>query len=116
MVANTTESFAGGIGGLGGVQDLFQIVNAGEPADAADEVFGVVGDDGFAADAHVAGADGGVKGVEGNVVGAKAGGIDIDLIFTHETADRGDFGHAGDAVELVADEKILNGAQLVETF
>ena len=44
-----------------------------------------------------------------NVVRAKLGRIDIHLVLADEAADAGDFGHARNGIELVADEPILHG-------
>ncbi len=53
-------------------------------------------------------------GAEGQVVLAKAIGIDVDLILLDVSSDRCHLGHARDGVELIADEPVLQGPQLAE--
>ena len=53
-------------------------------------------------------------GAERQVVGAQPVRIDVDLVLLDIAADRGDLGDAGDGVELVADEPVLERAQLAQ--
>ena len=60
--------------------------------------------------------DGRVHLAEADAVGTKRVRVDIDLILARGPADRGDFRHAGDGVELVADVPILYRAKLTQVL
>ena len=77
-------------------------------ADAAHHVLGVACLDHFGANVVVAALHRCYYILERDVVGAQLDGIEIDLVLLHESADTGDFGHAGHRVELILDEPILN--------
>jgi hypothetical protein len=51
---------------------------------------------------------GGIDFAQAQAIGAELVGIEVDLILARRTADRGNLGHAGHAVELVADVPVLD--------
>jgi hypothetical protein len=51
---------------------------------------------------------------DGNPPGPEPVRVYIDLVLAHHAAHAGDLGHAGYRVELIADEPILNRAQIAE--
>ncbi len=51
---------------------------------------------------------------EGDVVGAQAIGIEVDLVLTDLAADAGDLSHARHGVELIPNEPVLNGPQVAQ--
>ena len=82
--------------------------------EAAHDEFHAVLFDHLAADVEVAFLDGLHDLLQRDAGGAHPGGRDLDLILPHETADASDFGDAWRGVELVADEPVLQRAQLAE--
>ena len=51
---------------------------------------------------------------QGHAVGPQPHRIDVDLVLLDRPADRGDLGDAGHGVELIADEPVLDRAQLAQ--
>ena len=86
---------------------VLNVLGVVDPADAADEVLGVVLLDGPAADGGVAAGDGVVQLGQRDAVGAEGVGVHVDLVLERHPADRADLGHAGHGVDLRADEELL---------
>src|SRR5262249_40384529 len=80
-----------------------------DPADAADQVLGVVLLDDPAAHRGVAAGDRLDQLAEGDVVSAQGVGIDVDLVLQGHAADGADLGHAGHGVDLGPDVVFLKG-------
>ena len=90
--------------------DLLDVVDRRDQADATHDQPRAVRLEDVAADVDIAVADGGDDGAEGQVVGAETIRIDVDLILLDVAADGRDFGHAWDGIELVADEPVLQAS------
>ena len=98
--------------------DLLQVFDRLDEADAADEELDAVFLQHLRAHIDVRLAHGLVNVHERDPVGAQFVGVNVDLILLHEAADAGDFAHAFDGVELVAEIPVLDGTQFgeVEAF
>ena len=94
--------------------DLSDVVDRCDQADAAHDEPGAVRLEHVPADVQIAVAHRRDDGAEGQVVLPKAIRIDVDLILLDVPADRGHFGHARHGVELVADEPVLKRAQFAQ--
>ncbi len=94
--------------------DVLDVAERANPADAADQIFGVAFLDHAAADGGVRSGDGGVQFAERDAVGAEFVRIDVDLVFDRKAAHRGDLGHAGHGIELIADVPVLDGPEPAE--
>ena len=88
---------------------VFDILFAFDPADATDDVFGIVFLNDTAAGGHVAFADGRIEVAEGDAVGAQIFGTDVDLIFQRRAADDGDVGHTLRRVQTGGDVELVQG-------
>ena len=82
-----------------------------DPADAADDVLGIVLLDDAAAGRHVALADGRVELAQRDAVGPQVLGPHVDLIFQRRAADDGHLGHARRGVELRGDVELVERPQ-----
>ena len=51
-----------------------------------------------------------------NSISAELVGVEVDLILPHEAADGGDFGHARNGLELIAQIPVLKAAKVRETW
>ena len=78
-----------------------------DPADAADDVLGVVLLDDAAAGRQVALGHRRVELAQRDAVGPQGFGPHVDLVLQRRAADRGDFGHAGGRVELRGDVELV---------
>ena len=87
--------------------DVLDVADALDPADAADEVFGVILLDDAAADGQVAAGDGVVQLAERDAPGAQGFGADVDLVFHRQTAEHGDVGDASRGIELRDDVELV---------
>ena len=87
-----------------GVLDVALVL---DPADAADDVLGVVLLDDAAAGRHVALADRGVQLAERDAVGPQVLGPHVDLVFQRHAADDRHVGHARRGVELRGDVELV---------
>ena len=81
-------------------------------AAAAHHVFRAAQLDGTAADIVVAHANGIDHAFHRQTVSRQLVRIQIDLVLAHESADAGDFRHAFDAADLIAQVPVLKTAQL----
>ena len=82
-----------------------------DPADAADDVLGVVLLDHAAAGRHVAAADGREQFAERDAVGPQVFRPHVDLVFERHAADDRDLGDAGRGVELRGDVELVERPQ-----
>jgi hypothetical protein len=99
---------------LGTDHDLLDVGDVlDEPQSAHDSPRAARLDD-VAADVTVAPHDGVDDHRDRDAVGAEALGIDVDLVLPHGAADAGHLRHARHRVELVADEPVLQRAQLAQ--
>ena len=94
--------------------DLFQVAGILDQPEAANDELHPVLLDRLAADVEIAARDGVHHHVQRDAERAHLLRIDFDLILPHEAADAGDFRDALHGVELVANEPILQRAQLAE--
>ena len=90
---------------------VFDVVLVLDPADAADDVLGVVLLDDAAAGRHVALGDGGVQLAERDAVGPQVFGPHVDLIFQRRAADDGHVGDARRGVQLRGDVELVERPQ-----
>ena len=90
----------------------FEIVERRDQTDAANNQPGAVRFEDVAADIQVAVAHGGDHRAERQVVGPEPVRIDVDLVLLDVAADGRHFSDARNGVELVADEPVLEGAQI----
>ena len=97
---------------LGANDDVLDVTDVLDQTEAADHRPGAARLHDVAADVPVAAQDRIDDGRERDLVGAQAGGIDVDLVLPHRAPDAGDFGDAGHRVELVPDEPILERSQV----
>src|SRR2546430_828158 len=97
---------------LGGDNHILQVARALDQPETAYHGPRPTGLDDVAANVAVAAHDGIDDGRERDLVGAQAVGIHVDLVLPDEPADAGDLRHAGDRVELIPDEPVLDGAQV----
>ena len=97
-----------------GDDDVLEIRDRLHQADAPHDGPRAVGFEHVAADVLVAVADGFDHAAEREVVVAEANRIDVDLILLHVAADGGDFGDARHRVQLIADEPVLQRAQVAK--
>ena len=95
-------------------RDATNVLDRSDQADAADDEPGAAGFDDIAADIQIAVAHRSHDRAERKVVAAKAVGIDVDLVLLDEPADRRHFGDTRDRVQLIADEPVLQRAQLAQ--
>ena len=91
---------------------LLDVLDGSDIAATAHHVFRAAQFDGAAADVVVAHANGIDHAFHRQPVGGQLVRIEIDLILAHESADAGDFRHAFDAADLIAQIPILKAAQL----
>ena len=89
--------------------DPLDVINRFDEADAAHDQPRAVRLKDIAADIQVALAHGGDHRAEGQVVGPETIRVDIDLVLLDVATNRRHFGDAGDRIELVSDEPILQG-------
>ena len=95
--------------------DLLDVLGSVQIAAPAHHVFALGHFDGAATDIRVAGTNRVDDFAERNAVSTQLFGIDHDLVLLDEAADAGNFGNARHLGELVADEPVLNRAQLRES-
>lgn len=98
----------------GANDDLFEVGDATDEAEAANEVFDAVDLEGAGADVEVRALDGHDQLLQGDAVGPHGIGVDVNLIFLDMTADGGDLGDAADGLKGVAEVPILNTTQLLQ--
>ena len=89
--------------------DLLDVIYRFDETDAAHDQPCAVRLEDIAADIQVAVAHGGDHCAQGQVVGSEAIRIDVDLVLLDVASNRRDFRDAGDRIELVSDEPILQG-------
>ena len=94
--------------------DPLDVVDGRDQPDASHDQPGAVRLEHVAADIQVAGADGRHDRAERQVVGPEAIRIDIHLVLLDMAADGGHFRDARHGIELVADEPVLQRAELAE--
>ena len=94
--------------------DSLDVVDGRDQPDAAHDQPGAVRLEHVAADIQVAGADGRHHRAERQVVGPETVRIDVDLVLLDIAADGGDFRDARHGIELIADEPVLQRAQIAE--
>ena len=101
---------------VGADNDIFQVCLRLDIAATTDQVFGVSLFDQSAPHILVGCLDRIHDLGDLDVVGKQFGRVQVDLVFPHQSADGGDFGHPLDGVELVAHEPVLQGAQLLQVI
>ena len=97
-----------------GEDGLVEVGNGVDEAEAADDELHAVFLDDLAADVEVALTDGVHDLLQGDARGAHFRGGNFDLILPHEPANARHLSDAGNGVELVAHEPILQRAKLAE--
>src|SRR5690606_36193826 len=92
--------------------DLFEVLDRVDVPAAADEVLVFRDLQHTAADVPVAFTDRGDHLFQGNSVRRELVRIDLDLVFLHEAADGGHFGHALERLQRVAEVEVLQAAEI----
>ncbi len=87
---------------------------AGDQPDTAHDRPGAVGFEHVAADVLVAVLDRRHHRAERDAVATQSHWVDVDLVLPHVAPDRRDFGDAGDGVQLITHEPVLEAAQFLE--
>src|SRR5579875_486425 len=88
---------------------VLDVLGALDPADATDDVFGVVLLHDAAADRRVAAGYRFIHFAKRDVVSTESVGIDIDLILQRHASNGGDFGHTRHRVDFGTDVIFLQG-------
>ena len=101
-------------GGGGGERDGGEVLEAREIAAHAHHVLGLAQLDHRAAGLAVGALHRLDHAPVRDAVGAQALGVEHDLVLAHHAAHRGDLGDVGDRLELVAQEPVLQRAQLAQ--
>src|SRR5208282_2727224 len=91
--------------------DIFQIRVGIDQPDAAHDEFHPVFLDDLATDVQIALAHGVYDHLQRHAARAHLQRRNLNLVLPHETADARDFRHAGNGVELITHEPVLNRAQ-----
>src|SRR5690606_21326647 len=98
----------------GGEHDILDVPDIRQVAYAAHHVLAAAQLENARADIRVGHADGIGYALHRETVAMQPLRVHLDLILLHVAADRRDFADAGDALELVAHEEVLEAAQLDE--
>ena len=98
----------------GADHNLGDVVYRFDESDASDDRPRTIGVEYIAADILIAPADRLDNVTEREVVSTEAVRIDVDLVLPDVTSNGGDFGNAGNGVELIADEPVLKAPQIAE--
>ena len=95
--------------------DVFDIGGRTDVAAAADHVLAAGKFNEAPADVVVPRADRFHDALDGNAVGEEGVGVEVDLVLPDKPADGGNFGNAGDGLQLKAQIPVLERAQFSQT-
>ena len=91
---------------------IADVIDVLDPTDRANQVLSVPLVDHPAADRRVGPGDSRVHLAQADAVGPELVGVEVDLVLLRRAPDAGHLGHARHAVELIADEPVLDRSQL----
>src|SRR5262249_38236288 len=99
---------------LGGDHDVLEVVSALDETEPTHHGPGAARLDDVAAHVAIAPHDGIHDRRQRDLVSAKPIRIHVDLVLPDDASDAGDLRHSGDAIELVADEPVLDRTEIAK--